>query len=84
MSHRVSLGERYRCTAMYVGKNLKGAKPPDLPAGQPTKFEGVGTSRLARRLTTILHAMALAEAIEMTCIPSLACHVIAIKFPGLA
>jgi predicted ATPase with chaperone activity len=44
----------------------------------------VGTSRLARRLTTILPAMALAEAIEMTCIPSLACHVIAIKFPGLA
>jgi hypothetical protein len=33
---------------------------------------------------TNLPAMALAEAIEMTCSPRLACHVIAIKWPGLA
>jgi putative ABC transport system substrate-binding protein len=50
MSYAASLVERYRGAAAYVDKLLKGAKPADLPVGQPTKFELVINMRTAKAM----------------------------------
>ena len=50
MSYAASLVQRYRGAADYVDKILKGAKPADLPVGQPTKFELVLNMRTAKTL----------------------------------
>lgn len=51
MSYAASLVERYRGAATYVDKILNGAKPADLPVGQPTKFELVLNMRTAKALS---------------------------------
>jgi putative ABC transport system substrate-binding protein len=48
MSFSVSYAERYRKSAEYVDRILRGAKPADLPVEEPTVFELVVNLRTAR------------------------------------
>ena len=50
MAYSVSYADLYRGAAAYVDKIFKGAKPADLPVGQPTKFDLVINLRTAKAL----------------------------------
>jgi putative ABC transport system substrate-binding protein len=61
MSYGINLKDQYR----NVGRILKGTKPADLPLMQPTKFEMVINTKIAKELNLMVSATLLAQAAEL-------------------
>jgi ABC-type uncharacterized transport system substrate-binding protein len=61
MSYGINLKDQYR----NVGRILNGTKPADLPVMQPTKFEMVINTKIAKELNLMVSATLLAQADEL-------------------
>jgi putative tryptophan/tyrosine transport system substrate-binding protein len=62
MSYGENLRTAYRNAALYVNNLARGAKPADLPVGQPTKFELVVNLKTASTLGITIPQSVLARA----------------------
>jgi putative ABC transport system substrate-binding protein len=65
MAYGPSLAAHFHRAATYVDKILKGAKPGDLPAEQPTRFELVVNLKSAKALGLTLSANVISIADEL-------------------
>jgi putative ABC transport system substrate-binding protein len=62
MTYSVSSSDLFRRAATYVDKILKGAKPADLPVGQPTNFELIINLKTAKQIGVTIPPSVLARA----------------------
>jgi len=65
MAYGAGRTDRYRRSAEYVDRILKGASPGDLPVEQPTQFQLVINARTAKSLDVTIPASLLAVADEV-------------------
>jgi ABC transporter substrate binding protein len=65
LSYGANRLDQYRRSAAFVDKILRGAKPADLPVGQPTKFERVINLKTAKTLGLTIPQSVLLRADEL-------------------
>jgi putative tryptophan/tyrosine transport system substrate-binding protein len=65
MTYGIKLSEAHGLAVVFTDKMLKGARPEDTPAQQPTKFELVINMRTAKALGVSLPATLIAEADDL-------------------
>jgi len=65
MSYSPNLEEKFRMTASYIDRILKGAKPADLPVAQPTKYDLVINLKEARAIGLTIPQTLLLQATQV-------------------